>query len=218
MCNKDLGQPNPMEPIPRHQCMIYEGAPSRQLAALAAVVRDKLNRNIRCFYLNSPHMVAGMRSYLAAAGVDVERATREGQLQLSSIQSHLVDGRFDPRTMIRTLEAAVHTALGDGYAGLWASGDMTWELGPEQDFSTLLAYEWELEKLLRQHPQLSGICQYHADTLPRTVLRQALISHPAIFESATLARINPQFLEGERFTAAALGNPDLDAALQQILC
>jgi len=60
-----------MNPLPRHQCLIYKGSPSLQLSAIAALVRQKVNENYRCLYLNSPVMVAGMRCYLAAAGIDV---------------------------------------------------------------------------------------------------------------------------------------------------
>jgi hypothetical protein len=46
-----------MQPSPRHQCLIYEGAPSKHLPALAAIIHDKLQQNHRCLYLNSPTMV-----------------------------------------------------------------------------------------------------------------------------------------------------------------
>lgn len=65
---------------PRHQCLIYEGSPSRHLRALAALIRQKLTENVRCLYLNSPVMVAGIRCYLAAVGIDIahELATTSG--------------------------------------------------------------------------------------------------------------------------------------------
>jgi len=108
-----------MESIPRHQCLIYQGAPSRLLPQMAAATRDKLAQNFRCVYLNRPPMVAGMRSYLAAAGVDVEKMQTEGRLVLSSKLDHLLEGRFDGDRMIRTLEQAIQQAVQDGYAGLW---------------------------------------------------------------------------------------------------
>src|ERR1700691_4996657 len=141
-----------METLPRHQCLIYEGAPSRHLPAVAAVTRDKLQQNYRCLYLNSPPMVAGMGSYLAAAGVDIAREVGRGSLVLTSEQGHLAKGRFDVEQMVQTLEGAIHRALRDGYVGLWATGDMTWEMGPEKDFSKLVEYEWRLEKLFAKYP------------------------------------------------------------------
>ena len=85
-----------MEPAsPRHHCLIYEGVPSRHLTSLAAVVFKKLNQNHSCLYLNTRTMVAGMRSYLAAAGVYVTREIAKGSLIMSSEQDHLVNGQFD---------------------------------------------------------------------------------------------------------------------------
>jgi len=183
-----------MESIARHQCVMYEGPPSRMLPELAVVARRMLDRNFRCLYLNSPPMVAGMRSYLAAAGLDVDAAQREGRLVLSSAQDHLVDGVFDPEGMIRALDESVDRALQDGYVGLWATGDMGWEMGDSRDFSALLDYECRLERLFRDRPELTGICQYHVDTLPWSALREGLAIHPAIFVNSTLSRINPSYL------------------------
>src|SRR3984957_5986053 len=134
-----------MQKASRHQCLIYKGSPSLHLPALAALVRQKLDERHRCLYLDSPPMVAGMRSYLAAAGVDVAREVGNGSLVLSSDQAHLVSGRFDADRMIHEIEAAVHQALSDGYQGLWATGDMTWEFGSEREMDRLLDYEWKLE-------------------------------------------------------------------------
>ncbi len=96
-----------METIPRHQCLIYEGSPSRQLPALAALVRQKLDENFRCLYMNSPVMVAGIRCYLAAAGIDIAHELEKTSLVLSSAQQHLIKGRFDVDRMMQTLEDAM---------------------------------------------------------------------------------------------------------------
>jgi len=68
----------------RHQCMIYEGSPAKHLPGLAQVIREKLRANNRCLYLNSPPMVAGIRSYLAADGLDVALEVNNGSLILPS--------------------------------------------------------------------------------------------------------------------------------------
>lgn len=202
--------------MPRHQCLIYEGAPSRNLPALAAIVRQKLNQNYRCLYLNSPVMVAGIRSYLAAADVDVADEVAKVSLVFSSVQNHLVQGYFDVDRMMSTLEDALDQALADGYNGLWATGDMSWEFGPQRDFSRLLEYEWRLEECFRKHPGLGGICQYHADTLPREVLRQGLLTHPSIFINETLSQINPHYLCADSDIDQAAMNPNLDSAIHRL--
>jgi hypothetical protein len=51
-----------MNAAPRNECLIYDGAPSRHLPSLAAAAKTRLEQGYRCLYLNSPVMVAGMRS------------------------------------------------------------------------------------------------------------------------------------------------------------
>jgi hypothetical protein len=136
-------------------------------------------------------MVAGVRSYLAADGVDVSQEVDKGSLILSSDRGHLVNGVFDVARMLAMLADAVNDALAHGYAGLWATGDMTWELGSEKNFGKLMEYECGLEEMFRNLPTLSGICQYHRDTLPEDALQVALSKHRGIYLNETLSRINP---------------------------
>jgi len=145
-------------------------------------------------------MVAGLRSYLFAGGVDVPKEVMKGSLVLSSDRGHLQNGRFDIDRMLGMLNDAVDQALNDGYQGLWATGDMSWEFGPERDFSKLVEYEWRLEELFLKHPTLSGICQYHTDTLPGEIVKQGLLSHQAIFLNETLSRLDSHYIEREIFS------------------
>jgi len=177
---------------------------------------EKLRRNYRCLYLNSPPMVAGMGSSLWALGVNVEAAISRGTLVLSSERAHLVDGRFDVDQMIQLLGRAFEDAMRAGYAGLWATGDMTWEMGPKPDFMKLVEYEWRLEKFFHLHPEIGGICQYHQDTLPREVLRQGLVVHPGIFVNETLQLVNPEYVSAEQLTAAMTQKPGVDATIDRL--
>ena len=179
----------------RHQCLIYEGAPSRQLPAVAAMMRQMLGAGYRGLYLNSPAMVAGMSSYLAAQGTDVAQEISKTSLILSSDRSHLSGGSFDVEEMIGKLEHAIVRALRDGFKGLWATGDMLWEFGSEKNLQKLVRYERQLEELFRRQPLLCGICQYHGDLLPDEILRQGLLTHRSVFINETLSRINIHYAE-----------------------
>lgn len=183
-----------MEPDSRHQCLIYEGSPSEKLPLLAAVIQCKLDEGYRCLYLNSAPMVAGMRSTLSAIGIDVAAEIARASLVLSA-EPISQGADFDGKAMLRTLENALDEALSDGYKGLWASGDMTWEFSPGKDFSKLLEYEMGLEEIFSRRKELCGICQYHRDTLPHDAMRQSLLVHPGITISETLSRMNPQYLK-----------------------
>jgi len=116
-------------------------------------------------------MVAGIRSYLAAPGLNVAAQVDQRALILSSEQQHLIHGNFDVASMLAMLEEVVNGALNDGYVGLWATGDMGWDFGDEKNFDKLLEYEYGLEQIFRRFPQLSGVCQYHQGALPMDAVR-----------------------------------------------
>jgi len=199
-----------MENVSRHQCLIYEGPPSQQLPALAATIRKKLHENYRCIYMNSLPMVASFRACLETMRVNVADEIAKTRLVLSSDPVISAEGAFDTDVMIEGLESAVDQALKDGYNGLFATGDMTWEFGVEENFTKLLEYEWRLEKLFQKQPKLCGICQYHHDTLPREVMRKGLLSHRAVFVNETLARVNQYYAESTSDAEKAAQDPALD--------
>jgi hypothetical protein len=178
----------------RHQCLIYVGAPSGQLPTLATMIKRKLGEGYQCLYLNSSPMVAGVRSCLAAIGIEVQDEVSRGRLILSSEPTAAADGNFNADLMLHDLEEALDQALRDGYAGLWATGDMTWEYGAERNYAKLLDYEYRLERLMQRRPQLCGICRYHRDTLPPDAIQSALLTHQTLFLDATHSRANPDYV------------------------
>lgn len=158
------------------------------------MIRRKLDEGHRCLYLNSPPMVAGIMACLAAAGIDVESEVAKDRIVLSSESIPSADGGFDVELMLHKLEEALDQALSDGYVGLWATGDMTWEFGSEKNFAKFMEYENRLEQLMQKRPELCGICQYHQDTLPCEVTQQALLTHRMIFINETLSRVSPSYV------------------------
>lgn len=206
-----------MDSALRHQCLIYEGSPSKPLAAIAAIIGQRLALKFRCLCINSRPVIAGMRSYLAAAGVDVVREVANGSLIFSSVQDHLRDGKFDIDYMMEMLQSTLEKARSDGYAGLWGTGDMSWEFGPEKDFTRLLEYECRVEEFIRENPDVGGICQYHAGTLPRVYLRQALLTHRELFINETLSHNNPHYLNPSIIAQHAINNLELEGALKHLL-
>lgn len=53
--------------------------------------------------------------------------------------------------------------------------------------AALALAQWQLGRFIREHPQMGGIRQYHADTLPREVLRDGLTAHGKLFVNQTLS-------------------------------
>lgn len=156
---------------------------------------ERLAANVRCLYLNSAPLVAEMRLCLAAAGVDVIGAEANGSLILSSERPQLIHGTFDGRAMLASLEVELMRALKDGYAGLWATGDLTWQLGPDLDVVKLIEYERKLDAFLSTHIEIAGVCQYHTDSLPSGAEKLGLLMHPGIFVDETHSKTNGDYRE-----------------------
>jgi hypothetical protein len=165
------------------------------LADIARTLIEKLKMKRRCLYLNSPPMVAGMRSQLAAAGLDVAAEVKRGALILTADQGHLVEGKFDVDRMLRLLQDALLGALADGYDGLWAAGDMTWEFGSEANLDKLADYERRLERFIQANPAMSGVCLYHRNTLPPHAIETARVTHSALYINAGLSQLNSRYYQ-----------------------
>jgi hypothetical protein len=190
----------------RHQCMIYDGAPGLNLPRLIPLLIGRVEEGYRCLFLGSPAMVADMRVALAAARPSLADEMRRNAIILTSDQSHLRDGQFDSKRMISALSDMTTAALTDGYKGLWASGDMTWEMGTAGKLVDLLSYECALESYFRRQPALCGVCIYHRDTLPLDMIGKALYTHPSLYINHTLQRVNPYYLQPDSL-ARRIPNP-----------
>jgi len=174
----------------RHTCLIYDGSPTAHINYLMSLMVLRLKMRFRCMFLGSPAMVAAAFTGLSGAGIDPLDEMKRGSLILTSDRSYLKDGVFDSDIMLGMLGQAVDRAVKDGYEGLWATGDMTWELGAEDNLSEVLKYECGLEKMFREKPALEGICQYSQKTLPSQVIADALLTHSAVFVNETLFGAN----------------------------
>ena len=206
----------PMFSAPQHECLIYEGSPEQQFGTLASILDRKLKVNYRCLYWASPSMVSDFRSFLIAQGIDVDGEIARGNLLLSMGQDHLLDGRqFDAESTVQMLARMLDQAMSDGYEGLWGTGDIAWELGPNRDFSKLIAYETLLENFLRQNANVGGLCQYHTDMIPRDVVRKGLLSHPRVLLNESSSLIN-RWYSPEPFPQNSELDSELDRAIDQI--
>jgi hypothetical protein len=159
---------------------------------------------------------SAISAFLAAAGLDVAQEVSKGSLVLSWDAGHLVDGRFEVNRMLGMLSDSVNAALADGYSGLFATGDMTWELGSRKNFEKLVEYEIGLEEMFRSHAALSGVCQYHQETLPEEAIHVALSTHPAVYINETLARMNPFYSPTGSPLAAELSTLGLKEKLDHL--
>lgn len=158
------------------------------------MLRRYLNQNYRCLYGNSEPLVAEMRSQLSQVGVDVSRAERNGSLVLFSNLPRSDSGRFDPELGMNFAVNELQRALNDGFAGLFATGDMAWELGPDCDHAMVRSYEQRLDAFVESHPQFTVLCLYHGPALSSELARVGLATHQAMFFHEHLSVPNPAYV------------------------
>ncbi len=184
------------DPTSRHKCLIYEGHPSEQLPVIVPLLLEGLKEKNRCLYLGDPEMVQMVQGALHQKGVDIAHETSRGSLVFSSDRSHLAGGGFNPEAMIAMLCRLIDQSLHDGFSGLYATGDMRWELGSDKNFERLQEYEARLENVLRDKP-LKGICQYHKDTVPLRAIKDALMTHQSFYIGRALNENNLFYIPPE---------------------
>lgn len=162
------------------------------------MMATSLQDNWRCLYLGDPESVHMVGSALTAKGVNTMRESDRGALIFSSEREHLDGGKFEPSAMIDGLCQMIDEAVADGYNGLWATGDMMWEMGSDENFDYLTEYEALLEQVFRTKPLL-GVCQYRKDVLPNRAIKEALMTHPNVFVGQEYTQENLYFMPPEFF-------------------
>ncbi|MGD0911658.1 MAG: hypothetical protein ABR928_07175, partial [Terracidiphilus sp.] len=77
-------------------------------------------------------------------------------------------------------------------------------------------YEWQLEDLFKRRAALSGVCQYHGDTLLQETMRDGLESHASLFVNETLSMVNPYYVRRPLFAQGNLTITNLDSAIEDL--
>jgi hypothetical protein len=169
-----------------HACLFYENQ-DEQFAIAAEYVKQGLARNERCLYVCDDCTHDEVVAALGGAGIDVARETGRGALLIvTTDQAHLDRGRFDVEAMLKMLSHAVEQALDAGFAGLRATGEMTWLLQGAPGTDRAIEYE-SLMNQFYPTVRAMGLCQYNHARLPAEPLDGALRTHAHVIVDGDLA-------------------------------
>jgi signal transduction histidine kinase/CheY-like chemotaxis protein len=158
-----------------HCCLIYD-TPEEQLEITVPYFAIGLSRDERCIFVGDPSSLNRLRRGLANQGIDLEKEINEKRLILSSAHDYLDNGRFSTDKMLSFLQQAYETAMADGFTALRAAGDVSWEMGPNQNFDDVVYYETLLDIFfLGKH--MIGMCQYPKSLCPPHTISGILNTH-----------------------------------------
>ena len=198
-----------------HVCTLFS-SPEEQLEAATEYIQQGLLRGERCLYVCGEQTPEEFRAALAERGIDVAREEARGAMVLLTKDTgHLEGGTFVPSRMISMLRSAVECALGDGFSGLCAAGDMTWLLDAAPGSEDVAEYEALLNHFYRTHRAL-GLCQYNRRKLPDRFLDHGIATHPTIRIAGPILLTNPFYELPEIAISRTANAEDVVAKLQAL--
>lgn len=184
-----------------HICQFYNQ--STEITHTAApLMRDGLKARDKCYFAAPPARLDDVRKALRAAHIDVDEATRSGQLTLVGDRDELLNnGRFDPYHLLATHQALIARAMADGWQTVRAVVDMSWladgvgTASPEQ----LLKYEAAADAVFTfQSRPIVALLQYNYAELPGELVVELLKIHPIAIVGKFIKR-NPYYVDAEEY-------------------
>ena len=160
-----------------HLCCLYASEEEHR-ALLSPFIRQGLERYEKVVYLVDDHTTEQILNYLDADGVEVDPYLNRRQLTvLSSDESYLVEGVFDPERMVARLRSETERAVAEGYKALRIAGEMSWALKGLPGSERIIEYEAKLNTFFPGSRCLA-ICQYDRRKFDAGVLLEVLATHP----------------------------------------
>jgi PAS domain S-box-containing protein len=162
-----------------HLCCFYQSEHEHQ-AIVTAFVCEGFRRGEKCIYIADVHTQNLILDCLWTAGIAVDAYLTSGQLcVMSANDTYLQGGRFQPCAMIDLLKRETEQALAEGYAGLRATGEMTWAQRGLPGCGRLIEYEVQLNAFFPGSRCLA-LCQYDLRYYEPSLLFEALMTHPVL--------------------------------------
>jgi len=141
---------------------------------------------------------------LTKAGIDVDRATACGQLELLSWQKmYLMDGHFDQHAMLARIEQALASGPEQGYPRTRLVGHMEWALLDAPGVGDLAEYEARLNNVLPAFEDVI-VCTYDLERFSAGVTFDVLRSHQAVVIGESLLE-NSVYIPPDRMIAELRG-------------
>jgi signal transduction histidine kinase len=199
-----------------HRCLIYD-TQEEQFAAALPFLRAGLERRERCLYIADENRADAVLSALRNGGTDVDSYLRNGALTIAAKQdTYLKHGRFDADLWIRFLSREIHEASSGKFSGMRTLlGEMTWALGGDIASDTLVEYESELNRFVRDH-DVRVLCQYNRNRFSPEIILGIIRTHPVVVYSGIVCN-NPYYIPPDEFRKPDQALREIERLLNNIL-
>lgn len=169
-----------------HVAYFFKSNAERLGFVIPYMVRGLKNRE-RCVYIAHENTLTDILTEFMGAGIDIDAASASGALSIvTTHDTYLRHGIFEPEKMIADLDRDVRFALHLGFSGLRVTGEMSWALDLPFALSRVCEYEQELCR--RWPAQLGGLCQYNESLFAAEVVERMADCHCAVVRDGNLIR------------------------------
>ena len=198
------------EPFPEgtHMCHIFSDE-AEQAEVISRYVAAGLAEGEQVAYFVDTVPVESLRETLASHGVPVPAPDDPRLLVSPAVDMYCPDGTFVPDRMLGNFPIVYGAGRAAGYAGVRATGEMTWARRGIPGSDRLIEYESRINTVVRDVP-LTAVCQYDARRFDGATLFEVLMVHPVMIVRGRISR-NPYYLPPEEFQRRGhglAGTPD----------
>ena len=185
-----------------HSACIFKNDDER-FESVVPFILSGLDRGDKCVYVLDETSQDEVYEALMESR-DIERHMEEGCISfIEKDRAYLKEGRFDAGRMLRFVLDCTERAVAEGYAGLTATGEMSWYKADAPGSDQLMIYEARLNDFFCENaPTL--LCQYDESVFDHTVLIDAIRTHPRLILNGEPC-VNPYYIPPDEFLSSRNG-------------
>ena len=183
-----------------HVCAFFN-TPDEAFQALLPFIKEGLELGHKSVHTIDPRLRAEHSQRLASAGIELDAALQNDQLELLDWSStHLCQGKFDQHKTLSRYRQVMADATQKGFPLTRFVTDMGWALHAELEANALLEYESTANYEWMQHagPIHPVICTYDLRLFTADIIVDVMRTHPMVIIGGVL-RENPFFVPPGEF-------------------
>lgn len=136
----------------RHVCAFFN-TKDEEYRVLLPFIKEGFEQGDKAFHIVKEGDHPAHRQRLAQAGIAVDEAERQGQLQLRRWEdAYLREGRFDQNRMLALIEEVLQEGNAQGYPITRLVANMEWALEDRPGVDDIVEYETRLNYVLPKYP------------------------------------------------------------------
>jgi MEDS: MEthanogen/methylotroph, DcmR Sensory domain len=180
----------------RHICAFFNSI-DEQHRVLGPFIADGFADGDKAYHYVDPLRREEHLSWLADAGVNVEKVMGTGQLEVEPWQdATLRGGRFDLETWLATFERVLQSGPAAGYGQTRFFGHMEWALTDLPGTENLMEYEALVNYVIPKYED-TVVCAYDLTKFGASAVMDALRTHPVVIIGGLLQE-NPFYVSPDQ--------------------